>query len=76
MQQHINTLQHSAILEALEELNHKTVDINGVKLEACKCYYYSLNPVHVLFNDNCPISLKHEIRAIFEQNDVKLPIAD
>jgi len=76
MQQQIEIQQYAAIVDAMEQLNHATVEVDGIKLEACKCYHYSLNPVHVLFNDNCPESLKRNIKQIFEENNVPLPIAD
>ena len=76
MQQEIDMKQQWAIMDAMEKLDQETVEMDGIRLEACKCYHYSLNPVHVLFNDNCPDSLKQNIRQIFEENDVPLPIAD
>ena len=71
--EHIQT--YAAIMVAMEKLDHQTIEVRGVKLEACKCYHYSLNPVHVLFNDNCPESLKQDIRDIFERNEVALPLS-
>ena len=68
--------KYAAIMDAMEKLDHQTVEVDGVKLEACKCYHYSLNPVHVLFNDNCPESLKQTIKDIFERNEVALPLSD
>ena len=76
MQPQIDMNQYMAIMDAMDKLSQATIDVNGIKLEACNCYHYSLNPVHVLFNDNCPESLKQHIKQIFEENNVPLPIAD
>ncbi len=68
-------MKYAAIKQAMDELDNGNVVVNGMELAACKCYHYSLNPVHVLFNDNCPESLKQRIKEIFERNEVQLPMA-
>ncbi len=65
-----------AVKAAMEELGNRTIIINGVETNACSCYYYSLNPPHVLFNDNCPEMLKEEIRSIFRYFEIELPLAN
>lgn len=76
MQQKLPQIQEQGIKEAMEELGKQSFIIDGKPLEACQCYYYSLNPPHVLFNDNCPELLKENIRSIFNYYQVELPLAD
>lgn len=76
MQAAIQPQQAQALKHAMEQLGNQTVTIDGVEVEACKCYYFSLNPPHVLFNDNCPELLKQDIQAIFNYYQVELPLAN
>lgn len=50
--------------EALEELDHEWVEIDGTKVRPSQCYHVDANPPHVLFNTNCPDSLKQKIQEI------------
>jgi len=76
MQAALQPQQAQAIKAAMEELGQQTITVDGAKVEACNCYYFSLNPPHVLFNDNCPEVLKEEIRSIFKYYEVELPLAN
>lgn len=76
MQAAIEQGRQDAIKGAMEALGNNTVVVDGVVTQACKCYYFSLNPPHVLFNDNCPETLKETIRSIFSYYEVELPLAD
>ena len=68
--------KQDAIKGAMEALGNNTITVDGVETQANRCYYFSLNPPHVLFNDNCPESLKESILSIFSYYDVELPLAD
>jgi len=74
MQQAIPAPQARAIKQAMDELGRQTVLADGTPIEACQCYYFSLNPLHVLFNDNCPEVLKENIRSIFRYYEIELPL--
>jgi hypothetical protein len=40
------------------------VDVSGERLKPSQCYHFDNNPPHLLFNTNCPHSLKDKIKAI------------
>ena len=48
----------------LNELDREMVDIDGVRVKPSQCYRVDLEPVHVLFNTNCPDELKQKIESI------------
>ena len=49
---------------ALDELDLEWVEIDGTKVKPSQCYHVDANPPHVLFNTNCPDSLKQKIQEI------------
>ena len=76
MEEAIEPGTQQALKAAMDALGNRTVLIDGTEMPACKCYYFSLNPLHVLFNDNCPELLKESIRSIFNHYQVPLPLAN
>jgi hypothetical protein len=50
--------------EELGELERELVQIDGKHLKPSQCYRFNVDPVHVLFNTNCPDSLKKKINSI------------
>jgi hypothetical protein len=48
----------------LGELDRDAVIIDGIHLKPSQCYHFDIDPVHVLFNTNCPDSLKEKVQAI------------
>ena len=48
----------------LGELERELVQIDGRHLKPSQCYRFNVDPVHVLFNTNCPDSLKKKINSI------------
>jgi hypothetical protein len=51
----------------LNELDRAIIDVDGMKLKPSQCYRFSLDPVHILFNTNCPDALKEKIRMILSK---------
>ena len=51
----------------LGELERQFVNINGKKLKPSQCYRLNADPLHVLFNTNCPESLKEKIQSIISK---------
>jgi hypothetical protein len=51
----------------LDELDKSPVEIDGIKLKPSQCYHFNLDPVHVLFNTNCPDTLKQKVEAILSK---------
>ena len=54
----------SKIKEELATLDRDSIPVNGKNLKASQCYHFGTNPLHVLFNTNCPKSLKEKIQSI------------
>ena len=48
----------------LDELDSEPVEIDGITLKPSQCYHFGTSPAHVLFNTNCPESLKTKVQAI------------
>ena len=48
----------------LNELDRELVTLDGKILKPSQCYRFSADPMHVLFNTNCPDSLKERVNAI------------
>lgn len=48
----------------LDELDHDLVEIDGAQIKPSQCYRFETNPAHVLFNTNCPDSLKEKVQSI------------
>ena len=53
--------------EELEELEKEEVDAGGIKLKPSQCYHFGQDPLHVLFNTNCPPGLKEKIQSIISR---------
>ena len=51
----------------LEELDHDLIDVNGKQLKPSQCYRFEVNPVHVMYNTNCPDSLRHRVEEILSK---------
>ncbi|MFT3680155.1 MAG: hypothetical protein QM791_07765 [Ferruginibacter sp.] len=51
----------------LSQLDECSIDIDGKNLRAGSCYYIGYNPLHVLYNTNCPESLKEKIESIISK---------
>ena len=51
----------------LGELEREFVNIEGKQLKPSQCYRFNGDPVHVLFNTNCPESLKSRIQSIISK---------
>ncbi len=48
----------------LRELDRQYVNIGRKKLRPSQCYRIDVNPLHLLFNTNCPEELKRKLEAI------------
>lgn len=51
----------------LGELDRHYVNIGRKKIKPSQCYRFSADPVHILFNTNCPEDLKQKIQAILSK---------
>lgn len=48
----------------LEKLNASGIMVDGKPIDPGSCYYFGADPLHVLYNTNCPDMLKKEIEKI------------
>jgi hypothetical protein len=48
----------------LDELDNYRIDVHGKRFIASQCYRFFVNPVVVLFNSNCPESIKQKVQSI------------
>jgi len=58
---------HSVIAKVqaeLEQLDQEMVYVDGSLLRPSQCYRYEVSPPHLLFNTNCPESLKRKVNDI------------
>jgi hypothetical protein len=51
----------------LSKLEDDSINIDGVSLKPSQCYHLETDPAHVLFNTNCPESLKEKVMAILDK---------
>jgi hypothetical protein len=60
----------------LAQLDLSTIEVDGVHLLPSQCYHWGVEPAHVLFNTNCPDTLKEKVEAIlskYTQDDESSP---
>lgn len=51
----------------LQALDGEMVDVEGRKLKPSQCYRFGFDPAHILFNTNCPDSIKRQVKAILDK---------
>ena len=51
----------------LEELDKEIVEIDGFRLKPSQCYHLDTDPAHILFNTNCPDTLREKVKRILEK---------
>jgi hypothetical protein len=56
------------LVSELNELDKEMVTIDGVRLKPSQCYHFGTDPVHLLFNINCPDQLKEKVNAIIAKH--------
>jgi hypothetical protein len=60
-------INRQLLLHELEVIEEAVVVIDGVKLKPSQCFHIESDPPHVLFNENCPESLKERINEILRR---------
>jgi hypothetical protein len=48
----------------LADLDREQVEIDGISMKPSQCYRLETDPAHILFNTNCPSTLKERIQAL------------
>jgi hypothetical protein len=65
--QNVNATIIDSIKAELEGLDKNLVRIDGRELKPSQCYRIELDPVHVLFNTNCPDDLRVKVESILSK---------
>ena len=63
----INKFRIEKIKAELSELDRETVNADGIALKPSQCYHFESNPLHVLFNTNCPDALRQKVQDIISR---------
>ena len=50
--------------QELAALDNDLVQVDGTLLKPSQCFHFEADPLHLLFNTNCPDSLKQKVEAI------------
>ena len=67
-QQKINKFGMEKIKAELTKLDRETVEADGVHLKPSQCYHFEVDPLHILFNTNCPDELKQKVQEIISRH--------
>ncbi len=68
--EHFDKLKLERIKAELSQLDRQMIEADGVRLKPSQCYHFEADPLHVLFNTNCPDELKQKVQAIiFKHTD-------
>jgi hypothetical protein len=59
--------EFSKVCAELKELDKEFVEFDGIRMKPSQCYTVSLNPPHILFNTNCPDSIRDRVLAILSK---------
>jgi hypothetical protein len=63
----IYTKRFTEIQQELEELEKEKVTVAGKLVKPSQCYHLGIDPPHILFNTNCPDTLKERITSILSR---------
>ena len=53
--------------EELHALDNETIEIEGKPFRPSQCYRFETDPAHILFNTNCPESLREKVQSILSK---------
>jgi hypothetical protein len=63
-------INRQLLLHELEVIEEAVVVIDGIELKPSQCFHIESDPPHVLFNENCPESLKMRINEVLRRYGV------
>jgi hypothetical protein len=66
--QNVNKFGIERIKAKLSELDREMVNADGLELKPSQCYHFGVDPLHVLFNTNCPDELKQKVQDIISRH--------
>lgn len=60
----MNKMKLLEIKLALHQLDKEKVDLDGIQVLPSQCYRLETDPPHILFNTNCPDSVRQKVEEI------------
>ena len=78
--QKVNKISMERIKAELMQLDRQMINADGIQLKPSQCYRFEIDPLHVLFNTNCPViennlsptstsyPHRHRLRNLLHQN--------
>jgi hypothetical protein len=63
----MNSAVIDSIKTELKQLDDEMVRVDGLHLKPSQCYRIELDPVHILFNTNCPDDLRARVESILSK---------
>jgi hypothetical protein len=63
----INPLIADSIRSELAVLDKDMIKVDGSTLRPSQCFRVEFDPVHVLFNTNCPDALREKVQSILDK---------
>ena len=67
-QKPLNPAVIEKLKQELKELDKDMIDLDGRQLKPSQCFHVSLDPVHIMFNTNCPDTLKEKVEALLTKH--------
>jgi hypothetical protein len=56
------------VKEELHQLDQFFVEVNGKQLKPSQCYHFEAEPMHVMYNTNCPDALRARVQEILSKH--------
>ena len=56
------------LVNDLNDLDRQLVKVEGKMIKPSQCFRYETDPLHFMFNTNCPEELKQQVQAIFDKH--------
>jgi hypothetical protein len=66
----IDQTMFSRMVAELKELDREIVEVDGKLLKPSQCYRVTTDTGHIMFNTNCPDTLREKINAILDRYKV------
>lgn len=58
----------ASLAEELEALDKELIPVDGLLLRPSQCYRFETDPLHLMFNTNCPDELKKRVESILHKH--------
>lgn len=56
------------LITELNDPDRQLVTVDGRLVKPSQCFRYETDPLHYMFNTNCPKELKQQVQAIFKKH--------